>query len=109
MLLQGSTEDLVCTTKRLIIVLEQPTTPMPPSPPGTIFTRRRGREATCTLRPCTPDAVARLRQSPGVLDVTVQDLSLDEIFKDLVRGQDPSRNDALPTTIAPLAKQETAA
>lgn len=111
MLLQGSTEDLVTTTKRLIIVLEQPTTPMPPSPPGTIHSRRRGREATFTLRPCTPEAIVGLRQCAGILDVTVQDLSLDEIFKDLIKGQDPSRREADPTPPSQRTHvpQETAA
>ncbi|MCX5688190.1 MAG: ABC transporter ATP-binding protein [Planctomycetota bacterium] len=108
MLLQGSTEELVGSTKRVSVVLEQPSTPMPPSPPGTILTRRRGREAVYTLRPCTADAITRLRQSAGVLDATVHDLSLDEIFKDLVRGQDPSRLDARGTA-SPLSPQETAA
>lgn len=112
MLLQASTEELVGSTKRLNVLLEQPSTPMPPAPAGTILARRRGREAAFTLRPCTREVIGHLRLQPGVLDVAIQDLSLDEIFKDLVRGQDPSRQDARTTTTtssSPLAPQENAA
>lgn len=89
LLVQCPTEELVSTTKRIRAVLEEGGTPGEP-PPGTVYQRVIGREWTVTVRGFTRETVERLRAAAKVGSVDVMDLSLDEVFKDFVRGQVPS-------------------
>ncbi|MFT3683782.1 MAG: ATP-binding cassette domain-containing protein [Phycisphaerales bacterium] len=99
LLLHAPTEELVSGTKRLRVVLDRPSPEsggLPAVPEGAIFHQRRGREWTITLGAAggagSEEAARALRGMPGVSAVSVEDLSLDEVFKDLVRGrQEPAR------------------
>jgi ABC-2 type transport system ATP-binding protein len=86
---QCPTEELVQTTKRVRIVLEDDAKPGV-APPGTILTRVEGRAWSLTVRGFGPDTVERLRTGVPSRQVDVQDLSLDEIFKDFARGAEVS-------------------
>jgi ABC-2 type transport system ATP-binding protein len=100
LLVHAPTEELVTGTKRLRVVLDRPTPEsggLPAVPAGAIFHQRRGREWTITLSAGggaggagSEEAARALRGMPGVSAVSVEDLSLDEVFKDLVRGRTPA-------------------
>jgi len=56
-------------------------------PENTIWQRRNGREWLITVRDFSADTIARIQNHSGVESVEVIDLSLEEIFKDIIRGQ----------------------
>lgn len=82
LMIQCPTEELVRTTKRIKIVLPDGAAPSTP-PPGTILDRREGRQRTITVREFTPQSTAGMTGD----QIAVEDLSLDDIFKDFIRGQ----------------------
>lgn len=87
LILQCPTEELVRTTKRVRAVLETPGAPGQ-DPPGCVWSRVDGREWLVTVRGFTRDAVERMQATARVRAVEVLDLSLSDIFKDMVRGQE---------------------
>jgi ABC-2 type transport system ATP-binding protein len=86
LLYTGSTDELLTGTKRLRAVLRDGEKPQA-APPGTIWQRIEGREWLLTVRDFSPAIVERLRAHAPVDHVEVQELGLEDIFKDLIRGQ----------------------
>jgi ABC-2 type transport system ATP-binding protein len=87
LMIQCPTEDLVRWTKRIRAVIPDGV-PTPPPPPGTILARRDGRQWVLTVKDFGPHVVDQLRIALGDATIDVDDMSLDEIFKDFVRGQE---------------------
>jgi ABC-2 type transport system ATP-binding protein len=85
--IQCGMEELVRTTKRIRLVLPDGGTP-PKAPPGAILIRREGRECTITIRGFDPAMLPGLQTAAGAAHTAVEDLTLDSIFKDFVRGQE---------------------
>ncbi len=86
LLLHGDIEDLLGRTKRVRAVREDETEDLLP-PPGTVFQQVNGREWVMTLENFDRAHVEFVRAKNRVSHVDVQDLSLDELFKDFVRGR----------------------
>lgn len=80
------TDELLTGTKRLRAVLRDGGVPGAP-PAGTIWQRVNHREWLLTVRGFTPATVESLRQEQPIDHVEVIDLSLEEIFKDMVKGR----------------------
>jgi ABC-2 type transport system ATP-binding protein len=98
LLMHTPTAELLAGAKRLRVVLgDTAGVQSPPAPRETIFQHRRGREWTVTVRTGSDEAAQRLKADPAVSAVSVEDLSLDEVFKDLIRGRRPPS----PTSPAP--------
>jgi ABC-2 type transport system ATP-binding protein len=92
LLLHSPIDELLARTKRLRAVLAgdagaggaaRPGDP----PPGTVWQPVTGREWVMTVRDFLPAHAEMLRATGRVEHVAVEDLTLDEVFKDLVRGQ----------------------
>jgi ABC-2 type transport system ATP-binding protein len=86
LLVSAATDELLRDTKRIRAVLRDGTTP-DRAPEGTIWQRFERREWLLTVRGFSPETVAHLRGAYPVENVEVQDLGLEEIFKDYIRGQ----------------------
>ena len=80
------TEELLRTTKRIRAVVRDGCTPDRP-PEGTIWQRFERREWLLTVRPFSPATLEYLRGTYPVENVEVQDLGLEDVFKDYIRGQ----------------------
>ena len=78
-------DELLRTTKRIRAVMDE-SAPVPVPPPGTIRQSRVGREWTITVKSFSPDQVEFVRSKNLVTSVDVVDLSLDDVFRDYVRG-----------------------
>ncbi|TWT44002.1 ABC transporter ATP-binding protein YtrB [Phycisphaerae bacterium RAS1] len=78
-------EELISQTKRVRAVLSDGATPGAP-PPGTVWQTIDRREWLLTVSDCSHDTLARLRALNPVAQVDVFDLTLEDIFKDYVRG-----------------------
>jgi hypothetical protein len=52
-----------------------------------VWQRVEGREWLATVTDWTPETVQQIRAQPGVDHVEVMDLGLEELFKDIIRGQ----------------------
>jgi ABC-2 type transport system ATP-binding protein len=85
--IQCPTDELVRTTKRLRLVLRDDA-PAPAPPPGTLLVRRDGRQWAATVRNFDPAMLPPLQAAATSQTVQVEDLTLDAIFKDFVRGQE---------------------
>ena len=85
LIVQCPTEELVDTTKRIRSVLPDGGVPQPPA--GTVYSKVEGREWVLTVRGCTRTTVEKV-QAGGIRTVEVVDLNLEEVFKDIVRGQE---------------------
>lgn len=94
LIVQRPTDELLATTKRLVAVLADPTI-VPPAPPGTICTRKQGREWTLTILGSPESALATLRADPCVTQAELLDITLEDIFKDIIRGRQ-SQQEILP-------------
>ncbi len=81
----ASTDELVSSTKRIRATLPDQH-PLLIPPPGTIWHRTDRREWLITVRDYTPHTLAHLNTQNTLTSVEVFDLSLDDIFKDLIRG-----------------------
>jgi hypothetical protein len=86
LLLHGDIEDLLDRTKRVRAVREDESAALLP-PPGTVFQQVNGREWLMTLENFDRTHVEFVRARNRVSRVDVQDLSLDDLFKDFVRGR----------------------
>jgi ABC-2 type transport system ATP-binding protein len=84
-----TTLDELRSARRVRAVLDDGRLPSNP-PPETIWQTVNRREWQLTLYPFSQNAVERLRDANPVTGVEVFDLSLDDIFKDLVRGRSQS-------------------
>ena len=86
LLLHKSVDELLDRTKRIRAVLDDDKQPHEP-PPGHIYQRVQGREWLITVGDFSSEQVEFVRSKNHVSNVDVQDLSLDDVFKDVVRGQ----------------------
>lgn len=95
LLLQAPTEELLATTRRVRAVVESDRAlGLPASVPGMVCQRVRGREWLLTVRLDRSDPaegerslVRALERLPGVSGIGVERVTLDELFKDLIRGE----------------------
>ena len=77
---------LLRDTRRLKVTLaEAHCRPAPPS--GTIYQRQNRRLWELTVMPFDEEAAKALQAADGVTDVQSSAVSLDDLFKDLIRGQ----------------------
>lgn len=81
-----ATDELVSRTKRIRAVLAEGAKPAQP-PAGTIWQATERREWLMTVRNFTRNTVEELRTRNAITDVEVFDLGLEDIFKDIIRGQ----------------------
>ena len=86
LLLHQSVDGLLDSTKRIRAVLDDPAVSRQ-TPPGLVFEHLIGREWTITIRDYSPDRLAFVKEKNPVSHLEVQDMSLDDVFKDVVRGQ----------------------
>jgi ABC-2 type transport system ATP-binding protein len=80
--IQCPTEELIQSTKRLRTIVPDGQ-PVPHTPEGTILVRRDGRQWSATVRNFSQSAATAFPPE----SFTIEDLTLDDIFKDFVRGQ----------------------
>ena len=85
LLLHQPIDRLLAGTKRIRAVVDDPPQPTV-APPGTVRESRVGREWTVTVRDFTADKVEFVRGKNRVSQIDVTDLTLDEVFRDYVRG-----------------------
>jgi hypothetical protein len=90
LLLHSPIGELLERTKRLRAVLHDGAEPGE-VPPGTVYQQVRGREWLLTVRDFAPQHVEALRARNRVAHVDVQDVTLDDVFKDVVRGRQAGR------------------
>jgi len=85
LLMEARTDAVLTQTKRIRAILEDGQVPSAP-PDGTIWQRCDRREWQLTVRNFSRATVESLRARNLITNVEVFDLSLEEIFKDYVRG-----------------------
>lgn len=85
LLLCASRQELMAETKRLVVTLDDPATEVPRLE-GVVLVHRHADHVTFTVHGDTTQHVDRLRAQPGVHSVDVHDMSLEDVFKDLVKG-----------------------
>jgi ABC-2 type transport system ATP-binding protein len=85
-LLTHCTLDELRSAKRVRAVLHDGRLPVA-TPPEAVWQQLNRREWSLTMYPCGEDVLERLQATNPIQRVDVDDLSLDEIFKDLIRGQ----------------------
>ncbi|MCC6675796.1 MAG: ABC transporter ATP-binding protein [Phycisphaerales bacterium] len=93
LIMQGRAEDLIARTKRIHITFENGTLEKmrpaaPPPPDGTVWARTEAREWILTVQNFSDDTLHHIRAAGPVRSLNVLDLSLDDVFKDIVRGQE---------------------
>lgn len=86
MLVTGATDDLLASTKRVRAVVPSGK-PFRDPPPGTIWQEFNAREWKLTVHGFTLETLAYLGAQDAVQVVEVQDLTLEEIFKDYIKGR----------------------
>ena len=87
LLLEGGIQTILDETRRLRVTLERADLPFDP-PAGTIRKRSTHRVCELTVRPCGTDTVEAVRRTQGVVDVSLDALSLEDLFKDVVLGSE---------------------
>lgn len=90
LVVQGRVDELLESTKRIRATLRNGQRPTG-LPEGTIHDQVEGREWLLTVREFSPEKVQQVRGLEGVEHVDVVDLGLEELFKDIVKGQRASR------------------
>jgi ABC-2 type transport system ATP-binding protein len=86
LLVHSPVDDLLTRTKRIRAVLNDGVLPRW-LPETTIWQRVQRREWLLTVGDFSEDILPRLRGENSVHDVEVQDLSLEDVFKDYVKGR----------------------
>jgi len=86
-LVEGETESLLRDTRRLKVTLAEAHTP-PAPPSGTLYQRQHRRLWELTVMPFNEGMARALQAADGVTDVQSCTVSLEELFKDLIRGQE---------------------
>ncbi len=89
LLVHCGVEELLASTKRVSAVLRDGCLPRS-EPEGMIWQSLQRREWSLTVRGCTSEVVQRIRAENPVEAIAVRDLSLEEVFKDYVKGRRPS-------------------
>jgi ABC-2 type transport system ATP-binding protein len=86
LLVHGRLDELLTTTKRIRATLRDGRRPAS-LPAGTIHDRVNGREWLLTIRDFQAEKVEHVRALEGVEHVEVVNLGLEDLFKDIVKGQ----------------------
>jgi len=86
LLVHRNIEELLAGTKRIQATLPDGCSPKF-IPPGTFWQRVRGRQWLVTVGDFSPDTVPQIREKNSLDHVEVIDLGLEDVFKDLVKGQ----------------------
>jgi ABC-2 type transport system ATP-binding protein len=86
LVLHSPVDSLLDRTKRIRAVLENESTARQ-TPPGLVFQTVHGREWTVTVENFSADQVEFIRSHNQVSAVEVLDVSLDDVFKDVIRGK----------------------
>ncbi len=86
LVLHSPVDVLLEQTKRIRAVLEDESAARE-APPGLVFQQVRGREWTLTVKDFGPGQVEFIRARNRVSQVDVLDVSLDDVFKDVIRGK----------------------
>ena len=86
LLLHSPIDELLERTKRVRAVLDDDASPGA-TPPGTVWQQVSGREWLLTVRDFAPERVEFLRARNRIAHLDVQDVTLDDVFKDVVRGR----------------------
>jgi ABC-2 type transport system ATP-binding protein len=86
LLAAGGLDALLAGTKRISATLRDGSRPRPPLD-GVVWDRVQGREWTITVRDFTAEKMQRIQALDGVEHVRVNDLSIEELFKDFIKGQ----------------------
>jgi ABC-2 type transport system ATP-binding protein len=89
LLLHSPVDALLETTKRIRAVLDDESAARR-APPGFVFQQVRGREWTITVKDFAPDQLEYLRSHNQVSQLDVLDVTLDDVFKDVIRGKKES-------------------
>ncbi len=86
LLVHRNIEELLSSTKRIRATL---TNGKPPAklPKNIIWEKHQNREWLVTVNDFTPQIAEEIRSQPGVEHVEVQDIGLEELFKDFIRGR----------------------
>jgi ABC-2 type transport system ATP-binding protein len=79
-------DELLATTKRIRATVADGQFPAD-VPANVVWQRLQGREWVLTVSGFTPETVRQISAAPGVTHVEVIDLSLEDLFKDFIRGQ----------------------
>ena len=87
LLFSGRVSDLTDRVRRIRAVLVDPEAALT-EPLGTVWQRRNGREWLLTVREFDADVIDELKAHNHLERIDAFKLSLEEIFKDLVRGQE---------------------
>lgn len=85
LLMHGAVDDLLARMKRVRAVL--PDNHKPVVPTGAIWQELRGREWSLTLDHFKPEQIELLRRDNPVDQIETYDMSLEDVFRDVVRGQ----------------------
>ncbi|HSV13845.1 MAG TPA: ABC transporter ATP-binding protein [Tepidisphaeraceae bacterium] len=93
LLLHRPLEQFLETTKRIRSVLEESTATV--APPGTVHQRISGREWIVTVKDFSPDQVEFIRSKNHVQRIDVMNVTLDEAFRDYVRGEESPETEAV--------------
>jgi len=90
LIFQGRTDELLGTTKRVRLLPESPIedAALRRLSPDVSHIAREGRAVTVTLRNFSPAAAESLRTFAHSPNLEVADLSLDDAFKDIVKGME---------------------
>jgi ABC-2 type transport system ATP-binding protein len=86
LLMHTPVDQLLDQTKRIRAVMENAQGPHQ-APPGLLFQQIRGREWLITVEKFSPELIEFVRTRNRISHLDVEDLSLDDVFKDIVRGQ----------------------
>jgi len=86
LILHSAVDELLEHTKRIRAVLEDEAAERQP-PPGMLFQQIRGREWIMTVENFAAEQVQFIREKNQVSQIEVLDVSLDDVFKDVIRGR----------------------
>ena len=86
LLVHEKLDNLLGSTKRIRATLVEGVPP-PQLPADVVWQHVNGREWLITVSKFTPEKAELVRRQPGVHHVEVIDLGLEDLFKDLVKGQ----------------------
>jgi ABC-2 type transport system ATP-binding protein len=87
LLLHSAIDELLEKTKRVRAVLADDAPGATDAPPGTVWQQVKGREWLLTVRDFEPARVEFLRAKNRIAHLDVEDVTLEQVFKDVVLGR----------------------
>lgn len=88
LILAGKTEEIVERVKRVRVVFDDEKAIAPAPPANVLRQTRNGREWLLTIHRFGPATLDELHSRPGIANLNVLDMNLDDVFKDIVRGKE---------------------